>query len=124
MARPWVRLVLVFAGLAAIAASGFVTWSAESHVRVAEDALRQAEDAGRRTLADAGELRAAQQAYVAEGQGADFWFARVDALGKDLDEVLAIFKGHLASQEAVASADEAGAIMQDFRQVDARARDL
>jgi hypothetical protein len=124
MARPWVRLVLVFAGLAAIAASGFVTWSAESHVRAAEDALRQAEDAGRRALADAAELRAAQQAYVAEGQGEDFWFARVDALGKDLDEVLAIFKGRLASPEAVASADEAAALVRDFRQVDARARDF
>ena len=124
MARPWVRLVLVFAGLAAIAAAGFLTWSAESHVRTAEDALRQADEAGRRALADAAELRAAQQAYVAEGQGEDFWFARVDALGKDLDDVLAIFKGHLASPEAVASAGEAAAGMQDFRQVDARARDF
>jgi hypothetical protein len=31
------------------------------------------------------ELRAAQQAYVAAGQGQDFWFARVSAIVKDLN---------------------------------------
>jgi hypothetical protein len=72
MARPWLRLVLVFAGLAAIAAAGVLTWSAESRARDADAATSQAEDAGRRGLADASELRAAQQAYVAEGQGEDF----------------------------------------------------
>ena len=124
MARPWVRLVLVLAGFAAIAAAGLLTSSAESRARGADAAFRQAEEAGRRAYADAIELGAAQQAYVAAGQGQDFWFARVASLTRDLDEVLAVFKGHLASTDAVAAADEAAAIMQDFRQVDARARDL
>jgi len=124
MARPWVRLVFVLAGVAAIATAGMLTWSAESGARAADAAFRQAEDAGRRAFAGAAELAGAQQAYVAVGQGQDFWFARVTVLARDLDEVLAVFKGHLASPQAVASADEAAAIMQDFRQVDARARDL
>src|SRR5262249_42763294 len=124
MGRPWVRIVVVLAGLVAIAAAAVLTWSAEFHARSTDAALRQAEDAGRRALVDASELRAAQQAYVAEGQGEDFWFARVAALGKDLDEVVAIFKGHPASPEALADADEAIAALQDFHQVDARARDL
>jgi hypothetical protein len=38
--------------------------------------------------------------------------------------VLAIFKARLASREALASADEAAAALQDFHQVDARARDF
>jgi hypothetical protein len=124
MARLWMRIVIVFLGLAAIAAAAYLTWSAESRVRVTDATLVQAEDAGRRALVDASELRAAQQAYVAVGQGEDFWFARVGALGKDLDEVLAIFKGHLSAPEAVAGVDEASGLMQDFRQVDARARDF
>src|SRR6187551_3660323 len=103
MGRLSVRLALVFAGLAALTAAGLLTWSAASRASVAAHAVREAEDAGGRALADASELRAAQQAYVATGQGEDFWFARVTALGKDLDEVLAIFKGHLASPEAVAA---------------------
>ena len=124
MARAWLRVVLVLAGLAAIAAAGFFTWSAESRARGLDATLAQADDEGHRALTDALELRAAQQSYVASGQGEDFWFARVDALGKDLDEVLAIFKGHLASPEAVAAVDEGAAVMQDFRQVDAHAREL
>ena len=124
MARPWARLVLVFVGLAAMAAAGFITWSAESRTRGADSALRQADAAGRRALADAFDLRAAQQAYVAVGQGQDFWFARVSALSNDLDDVLSIFKARLASPEAVAAVDDAAAVMQDFRQVDAHAREL
>jgi hypothetical protein len=123
MTRPWLRRALVFAGLAAIAAAGLLTWSPESRARAAEAALRQADDAGRRALADAADLRAAQQAYVAVGQGEDFWFARVAALSRDFDEVLSIFKSHLASQEAVAAADEAAAAIQSFSQIDARARE-
>jgi hypothetical protein len=123
MTRPWLRLALVFAGLAAIAAAGLLTWSPESRVRAAEAALRQADDAGRGALADAADLRAAQQAYVAVGQGEDFWFARVAALSKDFDDVLSIFKSHLASHEAMLAADEAAAAIQSFSQIDARARE-
>jgi len=123
MTRPWFRLALVFAGLAAIAAAGLLTWSPESRARAADAALRQADDAGRRALADAADLRAAQQAYVAVGQGEDFWFARVAALSKDFDEVLSIFKSHLVSPEAVIAADEAAAAVQSFSQIDARARE-
>jgi len=76
MARPWVRLVLVFAGLASLAGAGFVVWSSEDHARAGEASWRIAGDAGRRVLADAAELRSAQQAYVAAGQGLDFWTAK------------------------------------------------
>src|SRR3954468_7740246 len=123
MTRPWVRLALVFAGFAAIAAAGFVIWSSESRTRAEQARLRQADDAGRRVLADAADLRAAQQSYVAVGQGEEFWFARVTALSKDLDDVLSVFKGRLASSEAVTAADEAAAAIRDFQQVDTRARE-
>src|SRR6478752_144325 len=103
MTRPWVRLALVCVGLAAIAAAGLSIWSFESRIRSSESSLRLAADAGRRALADASDLRAAQQAYVAVGQGEDFWFTRVSALTKDLDDVLAVFKTHAASPEAVAA---------------------
>ena len=123
MTRPWVRLVLVLAGLAAIAAAGLWTSSAESRARLAASTLAQADDAARRALADASDLRAAQQAYVAVGQGEDFWFSRVAALSKDFDEVLVIFKSRLASQEAMLAADDAGAAIRDFAQIDGRARE-
>src|SRR3954462_14797265 len=123
MTRPWVRLALVFAGVAAIAGAGFLIWSSEAHTRAERAALRQANDAGRRVLADAAELRSAQQAYVAIGQGEEVWFNRVAALTRDLDEVLLVFKAHLTAPEAVVAADEAAAALQDFHQVDKRARE-
>jgi hypothetical protein len=123
MSRPWGRLVLVFAGLAAIAAAGFVVWSSETRTRAGDAALRLATEASRRALIDAADLRAAQQAYVAVGQGEDFWFARVSSLSKDLDDVLTVFKGHLSSPEALAAAGDAASALQDFQQVDARARE-
>jgi hypothetical protein len=123
MTRPWVRLVLVFAGLAAIAAAGLLLWSFESRARAADATLVLADNDSRSAQAAAADLRGAQQAYVAVGQGEDFWFARVTSLTKDLDDVLAVFKGHLTSHEAVAAADEAIAAMQDFAAVDKRARD-
>src|SRR5262245_29901248 len=124
MARPWVRLVLVFAGFAAIAAAGFLLWSSETHTRTTSAALRLAEDAGRRALADAAQLRSAQQGYVAVGQGEDFWFARVDALSSDLDDVLSLIRRNLSSPEAFAAVDAAAGVLRDFQQIDRRARDL
>src|SRR5215831_9710236 len=123
MTRPWVRLVLVSAGLAALAAAGLFLWSSQSRSRAADQSLRLATDASRRAIVDAADLRAAQQAYVAAGQGADFWFARVSSLSKDLDDVLTVFRGHLSSNEALAAADTAAGALQDFQQVDAHARE-
>jgi hypothetical protein len=123
MTRGWVRLVLVGAGLAAMAAAGFIVWSSDSQARASATALRLAADAGRLALADAADLRNAQQGYVAVGQGQSFWFARVDALSKDLDEVLQTFRSHLTSPEALADADAAAGILRDFPPIDARARD-
>ncbi len=123
MTRPWARLALVLAGLAAIAAAGFVVWSPLASTRASDTSLRLASEASRRAVVDAADLRAAQQAYVAVGQGEDFWFARVAALSKDLDDVLAVFRGHLSSSEALAAAGDAAAALQDFQQVDAHARE-
>src|SRR3954454_14884710 len=120
MTRPWVRLALAFTGVATLAAAAFVIWSSHLHARDTDASLRLAEDAGRRVVADAAELRSAQQAYVAVGQGEDFWFARVAALSKDLDEVLTAFKGHLSSSDAAAAAADASAALQDFQQIDSR----
>jgi hypothetical protein len=123
MTRLWVRLALVFAGIAAIAAAGFAVWSSESRTRASDASLRLATDAGRRALVATADLRAAQQAYVAVGQGEDFWFARAASLSNDLDDVLTLFRKHLASDEALAAARDAAAALQDLQQVDKRARE-
>jgi hypothetical protein len=124
MIRSWVRVVLAFAGVAALAASGALLWSCAARSQASDTSLRLAGDASRRALVDAGDLRAAQQAYVAAGQGEDFWFARVAALSTDLDDVLALFKSHLSSPEAFAAAGAAAAALENFKQLDRHVRDL
>jgi GAF domain len=69
------------------------------------------------------ELRAAQQAYVATGQGEDFWAIRVaSTLGSIRDDLTAL-RASAASPEAQSSIDAAAGSLQDFSQMDARARE-
>ena len=68
------------------------------------------------------ELRAAQQAYVATGQGEDFWAARVTSTLATVKEGLTTLRGAAISADAQAALDAAAGSIQDFAQMDARAR--
>ena len=90
MTRLPVRLTLLLACVAAIGLRGLPHLVFEAHITAQIDsAARQFDSAARAAAISVAELRAAQQAYVAVGQGQDFWFARVAALVKDLDDKLA-----------------------------------
>jgi len=67
-------------------------------------------------------LRAAQQAYVATGQGEDFWAARVTSTLATVKEGLTTLRGAAISTDAQAALDAAAGAIQDFAQMDARAR--
>jgi len=123
MIRLSVRLTLAFLCLAAAAATAFLLWSMirEANARDA-DAGRFAASARSASLGIV-ELRAAQQAYVAAGQGPDFWFARVSAIVKETQETLAALKPLAESPAATLALDEASGALQDFEQMDRRARD-
>ena len=70
MTRLSVRLTLLLACVAAIGYAAFLTWSTERQVRLADDSSRQFTTTARAASVGVAELRAAQQAYVAVGQGA------------------------------------------------------
>lgn len=123
MTRLSVRLTLFLACVAAIGYAAFLTWSSEQHVRLTGHASRRFDAGARATSVGIAELRAAQQAYVAVGQGEDFWFARVSAIVKDLNDSLATLKSHATAPEAVTAVDDAVGALQDFEQMDRRARD-
>jgi len=67
-------------------------------------------------------LRAAQQAYVATGQTGDFWAARVTSTLASVKEGLAALRASAISTDAQAALDAAAGSIQDFAQMDARAR--
>src|SRR4051794_12966204 len=68
------------------------------------------------------ELRAAQQAYVATGQGEDFWAARVTSTLASVREGLSSLRASAISPDGQGALDAAAGSLQDFAQMDARAR--
>jgi hypothetical protein len=123
MSRLPVRLTLLLACVAAIGYSAFLIWTSEDHIRLSETSSRQFEAVSRATSLSVAELRAAQQAYVAVGQGQDFWFARVSAIVTDLTDKLSTLRPLARTPEAITALDDAAGALQDFEQMDRRARD-
>jgi hypothetical protein len=115
--------MLLVVCIGAIGYAAYQTWSSERESRLNESSSHRFDAAARATTVGIAELRAAQQAYVAAGQGVDFWFARVSAIVKDLHDKLASLKSIATAPEATAALDEAGGALQDFEQMDKRARD-
>jgi PAS domain-containing protein len=123
MTRMSVRLMLLVVCIGAIGYAAYQTWSSERESRLNESSSHRFDAAARATTVGIAELRAAQQAYVAAGQGVDFWFARVSSIVKDLHDKIASLKSIATAPEATTALDEAGGALQDFEQMDKRARD-
>ena len=72
-----VRWTLAAVVITACSVAAYFVWTSESQARRSVDDARAFDQAGaelERTVLD---LRAAQQAYVAAGQGMDFWIPKV-----------------------------------------------
>jgi CHASE3 domain sensor protein len=117
------RLALLVLFLVALGVTAFLFRQTEAarrtEVAAAQAFTEKARTAGRDVL----ELRAAQQAYVATGQGDDFWTARVTAALSRLRDGLGGLRASALSPDAQTSIDAASGSLQDFVQMDARARD-
>jgi hypothetical protein len=123
MSRLSVRVFLLVVCLGAISGSAFHLWSTERRVFLAAGSHRQFNSVSRAVSSGIGDLRAAQQAYVAVGQGDAFWFDRVTAIQSGLGEQLALLRTTATAADATGALDDAAAALQDFAQMDPRARD-
>lgn len=117
-----VRVTILVLFLAATAAAGYVIWTSEQERRTQADVVA-AIDAGAIPAARGLlELRAAQQAYVAAGQGEEFWIEKVGAGLLDLKATIGGMRAHATSPRAQTAIDDALRLLQDFEQIDVRAR--
>ncbi len=116
---------LAFAGLFVVAcgASAYLLWTNESRARSESAVFRTFESAALTAGRGVLELRAAQQAYVAAGQGEPFWIQKAAALTGTLRDAIATLRGAGSAPDAQPAVDNAASALQDFEQVDRRARD-
>src|ERR1051325_4237706 len=73
-----VRLILGVVALIALGAAGFFVFNSEKQIADSRARLRTFDLHARETTDVLADLRAAQEAYVAAGQGLDFWMPKVE----------------------------------------------
>jgi CHASE3 domain sensor protein len=118
-----VRLTLAALFVVACGVAAYLLWNNESRARRDSQAFRTFESAARAAEREVLEIRAAQQAYVAAGQGEPFWIQKTAALTATLRETITTLRGAAASPDAQSALDNAASALQDFEQMDRRARD-
>ena len=118
-----VRLALAGLFVAACGVSAYLLWDNESRARNESATFRAFESAALRAERGVLELRAAQQAYVAAGQGEPFWIQKTGTLSVALHDAIAALRTTATSPDAQSAADNAASALQDFEQMDRRARD-
>ena len=116
------RVAVFIAALAALAAGGLVIFDAEQNLRARQSAGAAFDAQAQGVAADLGRLRTSQLAYVAEGQGPDYWMAQSAEALSNVDRDLAALAVD-ASGEATRSAIQAASgVLEDFRRLDVKIR--
>jgi hypothetical protein len=118
-----VRLTLLGVFVLSTGVAAYSFWSGDARARTEATARRSFDEAVLGAGRDVLELRAAQQAYVAAGQGEQFWTSKVDAAIAALRDKLTTLRGQATSLAAQSAVDNAASALQDFEQMDRRARE-
>jgi len=116
---------LFFVALAwiVIGAAGFYVFSSEKTILGAAGRQRFVDQYAREAADALGDVRLAQQAYVASGQGVAFWTPKVVDRTAAFTAALTGFRRVATEAAALSALDEAAAAMREFVDVDRRARD-
>jgi hypothetical protein len=111
--------------VALLAIAGAAAFLAHSERRLSErqSASRTFERRAREAVDALAELKAAQQAYVAAGQGVTYWMPRVVNLTESITQTLAALRSMASTQAGASALDEASEAAAALAAVDQRARD-
>ena len=122
MSNRLVRIAVLVAALAGLAAGGFVVADAERSLQTAQRAHAAFDEQASAVLADMGNLREAQQAYVADGQSTDNWLGQSAAAFAAVDRGMAALTADASSLDGRTAIKAAAGALEDFRKLDTRAR--
>lgn len=123
MTHRGARMFLVLAAFVAAAGSGYFLWTLDHREGAVREAARRYDAEAERALMLVERLRGAQQSYVAEGQGPQFWMERTTETLDGLQRAVTTLAGTAPADELREGARAAGATVDKLRQMDARARE-
>jgi hypothetical protein len=118
-----VRATLLVLFLAAAAGTAYFLWISERQLRIAAAAADAVDGQVATATRSVLELRAAQQAYVAAGQGERFWIDKVASTLSDLKASIEGLRAQATSPRAQTAIETATDMVADFEQMDRRARE-
>ena len=117
------RLTLLILFMVALGVTAYLFWRGESLVDQEAVALREFETKAQAVSRSVFDVRMAQQAYVASGQGGEFWTTKVsngvNAVAAGIDAL----KRMATAPQAITELDTAKSHFETFAQVDRRARE-
>src|SRR4051794_3379669 len=117
------RLTLLGLFVAAAGVAAYFSWTAMARDRHGVASLSAFQTSAVTVERDVLALRAAQQGYVAAGQSDPFWASKVDAAVSKLRDTLTSLRAQATTSAAQSALDDASGAIQDFEQMDHRARD-
>jgi hypothetical protein len=118
-----VRIVLLLVAVAALAAAGVGVWQIEQRMAMAQSTADDFERDARQAVVALGDWRAAQQAYVAEGQPPEAWMTKAAALGEAIGPRISALRTAAKTAAAQGVMESAVEAFTSLMQSDARARD-
>ena len=117
----WVLLLVL--AVAALAAAGAGVWLIEQRVAAVQVAAGNFERDARQAVVSLSDWRAAQQAYVAEGQPPGVWIARAAGIGEAIGPKLSALRAAAGTAEAQGALESAIEAFTALTQSDARAQE-
>ncbi len=118
------RALVLFLGLAAMGAAGYKVWDLEQEMTSGHASAAAFDGPARQIVAGLAELGAAEQAYVAVGQGEDYWFQKFTSTLQTVNTRLAALRQVTQTPEAGGALESVVEQLASFSQLDQRARDL
>jgi hypothetical protein len=116
------RAAVLIVALGSLAAAGYVLFDAEQALRTHQMQRMGFDGAAESVVSDLGRLKAAQQAYVAEGQPVDHWMAQAADAQAKVDRGLATLASDASGDGTRSAIQAASGVLEDFRKLDQRAR--